>query len=60
MTKGKYIKFDQSPSNYRWIEIDISSADLLGTTRDDICPPLLRKATSKIPSVKTRFQALLE
>ena len=57
---GRYSSFDQSPSDHRWITIDILDNILIGTPRDDKCPPLLRKTTSKIPSVKENFQLELE
>lgn len=57
---GKYCTFEQSPSDHRWIEIEITEKSLLGISKDDICPPMARKATSKIPSVKENFQQLVE
>lgn len=60
METGYYMTFDRSPSDHRWIVIDIHEKVLLGTARDDLCPAILRKATSKIPSVKTAFQTLLD
>jgi hypothetical protein len=56
MVNGIYLPFDRCPSDHRWMEIDISVCSLLGIACDNKCPPLLRKATSKIPSVKDNFQ----
>lgn len=60
ITRGCYISLEQSPSDHRWLEIKISEECLLGIPRDDLCPPMVRKTTSKIPSVKARFQMLLD
>jgi exonuclease III len=60
LSKGYYLPFDRSPSDHRWIVLDVDEDSLLGTARDDISPPLLRKVTSKIPSVKESFQRLLD
>jgi hypothetical protein len=59
LANSYYLPFDRSPSDHRWIILDIDEDLLLGTARDDIAPPLLRKATSKIPSVKETFQTLV-
>ena len=58
--RGGYTTFDCSPSDHRWVWIDISEKDLVGTQRDDRAPPLERRATTKIPSVKKAFQRLME
>jgi hypothetical protein len=60
ITQGYYLTFEQSPSDHRWIVVDIDEGGMIGTSRNDLCPPLLRKATSKIPSVKMSFQSLVE
>lgn len=60
MNRGYYVSFEKSPSDHRWIVVDITETSILGLPRDDLCPPLLRKTTSKIPSVKTKFQNLVE
>jgi hypothetical protein len=60
MIQGWYVPFEQSPSDHRWLVVDISESSLIGSSRIDRAPPLLRKATSKIPSVKESFQQLVE
>jgi len=57
---GKYSTFEHSPSDHRWITIDIPENILVGKSRDDKIPPLLRKATSKVPSTKEQFQLELD
>jgi hypothetical protein len=49
LKQGGYSSFDESPSDH-----------LVGIGREDRPPPMLRKATSKIPSVKRQFNELLE
>jgi Endonuclease/Exonuclease/phosphatase family. len=60
MTQGLYIPFESSPSDHRWLIVDILESSITGSARIDRVPPLLRKATSKIPSVQTSFQLLVE
>jgi hypothetical protein len=60
MNKGHYVSFENSPRDHRWIVVDIIEASLLGIPCDELCPPLLRKTTSKITSVKIKFQNLVE
>lgn len=60
MTQGLYVPFESSPSDHRWITIDILESSLIGSPRIDRVPPLLRKTTSKIPSVQTTFQKLID
>jgi hypothetical protein len=55
-----YTSFEQSPSDHRWMIIDIPERDIIGIPREDKKPPLMRKCTSKIPSVRLRFQSLVE
>jgi len=38
---GKYISFDKSPSDHRWIEITVRESRLIGGAQNDLCPPLL-------------------
>ena len=57
---GSYTTFDESPSDHRWIVLNIFEETLIGSSRNDLSPPLLRKTTSKIPSVKQHFQDLLD
>jgi len=58
--QGGYSTFEESPSDHRWLWVDIIERHIVGTGRDDRSPPMLRKATSKIPSVRKAFNALLE
>lgn len=60
MVKGSYIPFDKSPSDHRWIVLDITESSLLWKARVDMSPAIMRKASSKIPSVKLSFQTLVE
>jgi len=60
MEHGRYLSFESSPSDHRWIVLDITEASLIGSCRTDRTPPLLRKATSKIPSIKENFHILVE
>lgn len=57
---GKYIDFQQSHSDHRWIVIDITEQSLLGIERHEYTTSITRKVMSKIPSVKKCFQQLLE
>jgi exonuclease III len=57
---AKYTTFEQSPSDHRWMIIDIPEHVLIGTARDDKKSPLMRKCTSTIPSVVANFQQLVE
>ena len=60
LRKGNYSTFEESPSDHRFYHLDIEEDGLVGTSREDRPPPLMRKATSKIPSVKRAFNQLLE
>jgi len=60
LKQGGYSSFDKSSSNHRFFYLDITENDLVGIGREDRPPPMLRKATSKIPSVKRQFNELLE
>ena len=42
---------------YPWVDIEV--ADMVGAERDDRAPPILRKTTSKIPSVRKAFNKIL-
>jgi exonuclease III len=54
-----YTSFEQSPSDHRWLIIDIPERVLIGTARDDKQPPLLRKCTSTIPPVLVPVDVLI-
>ena len=58
--QGGYTTHEESPSDHRWLWIDISEATLMGRNRDDHAPPLERRATAKIPSVRNKFNDILE
>jgi len=60
ITNGKYTSFEASPSDHRWMVIDVQDIIIIGSPRDNKCPPMRRKVTSKIPSVKGTFQHELE
>jgi len=60
ITNGKYTSFEDSPSDHRWMLIDVQDSIIIGSSRDNKCPPISRKVTSKIPSVKGTFQHELE
>ena len=52
--QGGYIPFEWAPGDHRWPWVDVSikgSEDIISST----IPPLVRKATSKIPSIKKEF-----
>jgi len=60
LRNSNYSTFEESPSDLRFYHLDIVEEELVGASREDRPPPLLRKATSKIPSVKREFNQLLE
>ena len=55
-----YSSFDEAPGDHRWHFLDIREGSMIGAAREDRAPPLVRKATSKIPSVKMKFNDLLD
>lgn len=57
---GKYTTFHESPSDHRWIVVDITERSLLGIKRYEDCTKLTRRVTARIPSLKVSFQHLLE
>jgi len=58
LRNGNYSTFEECAPQID--HLDIEEEDLVGTSREDRLPPLLQKATSKIPSVKREFNQLLE
>ena len=60
MIRGGYTTFECSPSDHKWVWMDIREEDIVGVRRDDRAPPIERRATTKIPSVKKAFQDLME
>ena len=57
--QGGYIDEVDSPGDHKSLWIDIEERHLVGAARDDRPPPILRKATCKIPSVRKKFNAIL-
>ena len=53
--QGGYTTFEDSPSDHRWWWLDIDERSIIGDSCEDRARPMERKATSKIPSVKERF-----
>ena len=53
--QGGYGGMGLSPSDHLYPWVDVAASDIVGQERDDRPPPVLRKATSKIPSVKQSF-----
>jgi hypothetical protein len=60
LSAGQYVEFHKSPSDHRWLVIDITESSLLGTKRNMQLTALTRRVTSKISSIKAKFQTLLE
>ena len=58
--QGGYTSHEVSPGDHRWTWIDISEHTMTGKDRDDYAPPVERRATSTIPSVRNRFNDILE
>ena len=59
ITQGGYIDEEESPGDHKCLWIDVNEAQLIGRARDDRPPPIYRKATSKVPSVKEAFNEAL-
>ena len=57
--QGEYGGTSLSPGDHLSPWVDIAESDMIGTSRDDRPPPILRKATSKIPSVRRKFCSVL-
>ena len=57
--QGGYGGAQLSPNDHLYPWVDIESRVIVGEEKDDRPPPVLRKATSKIPSVKHAFNASL-
>ena len=58
--QGGYTTHEVSPGDHRWLWVDITEITMLGKNRDDYAPPLERRATSTIPSVRNTFNDILE
>jgi hypothetical protein len=60
MKQGGYTSHEISPGDHRWIWMDIGESIMTGRNRDDYAPPVERRVTSKIPSVRDKFNSHLE
>ena len=58
--QGGYISEHDSPGDHRFIWADINAGDVVGVQIDNKIPAVTRRATTKIPSAKARFQELYE
>jgi len=52
IVKGGYTSFEESPSDHRWIYIDIDEVKIVGGSMESRARPIERKATSKILLVR--------
>ena len=57
--QGGYVSEDELPGDHKCLWIDVSEEQMVGISRDDRPPPIYRKATSKVPSVKEAFNEAL-
>ena len=57
--QGGYGGLQMKPGDHLYPWVDIEVADMVGSERDDRAPPILRKTTSKIPSVRKAFNRIL-
>ena len=57
--QGGYGGVTVTPGDHLCPWVDIEEQDMVGTARDDRPPPILRKATSKIPTVRIEFDKIL-
>jgi len=60
IVKGGYTSFEESPSDHRWLFIDLDESEIVGESMEARARPIERKATAKIPSVKEKFNCELE
>ena len=60
IVQGGYISEKDSPGDHRFIWIDLTKSDVVGEEMDQRTPAVMRRATTKIPSAKAKFQALYE
>ena len=58
--QGGYTSREASPGDHWWLWIDIAEDDLLERNRNDHAPSVERRATTKVPSVRNKFNQLLE
>ena len=59
IVKGGCTSFEESPSDHRWIYVDINEEEIVGESMESRARPIERKATSKIPSVREKFSQQL-
>ena len=57
--QGGYGGADEAPGDHLCPWVDISENELIGSARDDRPPPILRKTTSRIPSVRKSFNKIV-
>jgi len=57
--QGGYTSFGDLPSDHRWLWLDMSTQELLGTSMDTRACPIERKATWKTLSVRDLFNSEL-
>ena len=57
--QGGYGGVTVTPGDHLCPWVDIEEEDMIGTARDYLPPPILRKATSKIPTVRIAFDKAL-
>jgi hypothetical protein len=57
--QGGYGGVTVTPGDHLCPWVDIEEQDIVGIARDDRPPPILRKATSKIPTVRMAFDKVL-
>lgn len=57
--QGGYTSFDQSPSDHRWIWFDVEESLFFGSNITEPLRPIVRRVTSKIPSVRDMFNKFI-
>ena len=58
--QGGYVEEFDSPGDHRFLWVDILQQEIIGEPQESKPPPVSRRATSKIPSVKAKFGEVLE
>jgi hypothetical protein len=54
--QGGYVSEFESPGDHRFLWIDLKQNDIVGEAMDSRTPAVMRRATTKIPSVKESFR----